>query len=484
MPGDKNVNKNIIFNMIKSLLGIIYPMITFPYISRVLMAENVGRINFGNSVISYFSLFASLGVTTYAVRECSKYRDNRKKLGEVASQIFSINILSTIIAYAALAVTLIIARNLDSYRTLICIQSATILFTTVGADWMNTAMEDFKFIAIRTMAMQVVSLLLMFLFVKKPEDYLLYALISVIASSGANIINIFYRRKYCRTRLTIHMDLRKHLPPVMMLFSLVLSQTIYTNSDTTILGLIRGDFEVGLYSTSVKMYNIVNTVVASVAWVVMPQLSEKFAKKNYAEINRLLKHSLNFIIVIGLPCIVGLNVITKEVICLLAGKEYLGAVTSLRILTIALACSYIGGWIGNMIMLPSGREKVALKASIISALVNVVLNLVFIPIWGLNAAAATTAAAEFVSLLICVRFIEKEIKIDKLGELLKAPVAGCTVIVVIGFMMKYFIHSEYLVAIVTPVFSVAIYVFILVTMKNEFFLGFVKPVVEKLKGGR
>ena len=117
-------------------------------------------------------MVASLGVTTYAVRECSKYRDNKKKLEETAGQILSINIISTIVAYIALAVTLICARKLDNYRVLIIIQSTTILFTTLGADWLNTAMEDFKFIAVRTMGMQIVSLVLMFIFIHKPDDYI------------------------------------------------------------------------------------------------------------------------------------------------------------------------------------------------------------------------------------------------------------------------------------------------------------------------
>ena len=293
-----NIKKNTFFNIIKSIFGIIYPLITFPYISRILQTENVGKINFSNSVVSYFSLIASLGVTTYAVRECSKYKDDKDSLSNTASQIFSINIWSTIIAYIALVVTIIAAKPLYNYKVLIIIQSTTILFTTLGADWLNTAMEDFRFIAIRTMSMQIISLLLMFIFVRRTEDYIIYAVISVVASSGANVINIFYRKRYCTTRFVLHIDWRKHMPPILMLFSLILSQTIYTSSDTTILGLCKGDYQVGLYSTSVKIYNIVNTVVASVAWVVMPQLSANFAKKNFEKINSLLKYSLNFIIVL------------------------------------------------------------------------------------------------------------------------------------------------------------------------------------------
>lgn len=476
-----NVNKNAMFNTIKSISGIIYPLITFPYISRVLTAENVGKINFGNSIVSYFSLIASLGVTTYAVRECSKVREDRQQLSKTASQMLSINIFSTLIAYIALAITFVFARSLDSYRTLICIQSASIIFTTLGADWLNTAMEDFKFIAIRTVGMQVISLVLMFIFVQKPEDYMAYAVISIVASSGANIINIFYRRRFCRTRFTIQLDLKKHLPPILLLFSMILSQTIYCNSDITMLGLMKGDLEVGLYSTSVKIYNIINTVVASVVWVVMPQLSSGFAKKDYKEVNRLLKYSLNFIIVLGLPCLVGLNVITKPLLYVVAGEEYLGASTSLHILTVSLLFSFISGWIANMMMLPAGKEKICLVSGIISALLNVLLNLVLIPKWGLNAAAFTTATAEFVGIWIKRPFIDKQIKIDGFKEMIKAPIIGCIAITIIGITASKLISSSFFISFVTIGLSIVIYALILFMMKNEFFLGFVRPVLKKIK---
>lgn len=481
MENTINIKNNTIFNTIKSVFGIIYPLITFPYISRVLLTENVGKINFGNSIVSYFSLVASLGVTTYAVRECSKYRDDKRKLGEIASQILSINLCSTIIAYLALIITLVVARSLDNYRILIIIQSSTILFTTLGADWLNTAMEDFQFIAVRTMGMQIFSLILMFVFVKKPEDYLFYAVISVVASSGANIINIFYRQRYCKTRFVFRMDWKKHLPPILLLFSLILSQTIYTSSDITILGLLKGDYEVGLYSTSVKIYNIVNTIVASVAWVVMPQLSASFAKKDYRQINNLLKYSLNYIIVLGLPCLVGLNIITKEIIFLIAGESYLEAELSLRILTIALGCSIISGWIGNMMMLPAGKEKICLRSSVVCAVVNIVLNLILIPVWGLNAAAVTTAVSEFLGVIIQIPYIDREIKIDRLKQVLEAPIVGSIGIVIVSVAVKYLAKDTCLIAIITTIFGGFVYFTSLILMKNEFIMNFLKPIISTLK---
>ena len=476
----RSINSNAVFNTLKSIFSVIYPLITFPYISRVLMTDNVGKINFGNSIVSYVSLIASLGVTTYAVRECSRVRDNRDELSKTASEILSINLMSTLVAYLGLAVVLVVAKPLENYRKLICIQSTAVLFATLGADWLNTAMEDFRFIAIRTFLMQVLSLLLMFVFVHKPEDYMIYAAISVFASSGANAINIFYRRKYCRTKFTWNMNVKKHFPRILLLFSLILSQTIYVNSDMTILGLMKGDHEVGLYSTSVKIYQIVNSTVASIAWVVMPQLSFYYFRKEYDEINKLLKYSLNFITVLGIPCICGLVIIAPQIITIIAGEAYVEATLSLRILCIAMLCSFFSGWVGNMTRLPAGKEGLSLAISSGSALLNIVLNFLMIPKWGLNAAAFTTAVSEFFSMICGFIYIDKNIKIEGLRQVFLSPIVGGIGILVIGWITQTMLNRAWIVSIITIVISLVWYLFVMLISRNEFFMGFAEPVVNKL----
>ncbi len=473
------VASNTLFNTIKSIFGVVYPIVTFPYISRVLMTDNFGKINFGNSIVCYISLIASLGVTVYAIRECSKVKEDQERLSNVASQILSINVLTTFVAYFVLVILLIFAKPLENYRLLICIQSTNILFVTLGADWLNTAMEDFKYIAVRTVFFQILSLILMFIFINKPEDYLIYAAISVVASSGANIVNVVYRRKFCKLRFTWKMNLKRHLPKIFLLFSFIFSMSIYVNSDVTILGLVRGDREVGLYSTSVKLYQIVNTTIASISWVVMSKLSFYFAKKDYEEINKLLKYSLNFIIVFGFPCICGLEIIAKEIIVMVAGDAYADASLSLRILGFALLCSFISGWLCNMVRIPSGQDFLSLKISLFCALVNVVLNLILIPVWGLNAAAFTTALTELFGLIWGFIVIDKNIKITGLKEMVIAPLIGGIGIICIGYIVKNLIDSSFAISLVTIFFCFMWYSFVMIVSKNEIFLEFTKILANK-----
>ena len=293
----KSIKKNTVFNAIKTVSAIIFPLITFPYASRTLLVENIGKVNFGLSFISYFSLIASLGINVYAIRECSKFSDDRAKLSKIASEIFSINVFTTLFSYSVLILFLFFYKKIESYRTLIVIQSLSIVFATLGTDWLNTAMEDFEYITIRSLLFQILSLILLFTFIHKPEDYIKYAAISVISSSGYNIVNMFYRRKYCDIRFTTNIDIKKHYLPIIFLFVMLLSQTIFNNVDMTMLGIMKGDFEVGIYSTAHKISNIVAQLVTSVLWVILPRMSVYFGNNDKVAANRLINQLYNFSVI-------------------------------------------------------------------------------------------------------------------------------------------------------------------------------------------
>lgn len=464
---EKSIKVNSILNVIKTISSIIFPLITFPYISRVLQPENVGKVNFGSSFVSYFSLIASLGIATYAIRECSAVRGDKKKLGEKASQIYSINVSTTIVAYVLLGLSLIFFRKLDSYRTLIIIQSTAILFTTWGADWLNSAMEDFKFITIRSIAFQFISLILMFILVHRPEDYLKYAAITVLSSCGANITNILYRSKYCTVRFTKDMHWREHFTPILLLFVMILAQNIFSNADTTMLGLMKGDFEVGIYSTAIKMKNIIVQVVASLCWVVMPRMSYYFAEGDWNKINTMLKKVLSVMVTIGFPCVAGCVVLSSEIIQIVAGQQYSEASLPLVILMVSFIVDIFGGsFLGNMVCLPAKQEKVFMGACCFAAVVNVILNYILIPYGGASAAAFTSGIS---AIVICVwLFVKKDkrVKLNYIWEVCKGPLIGSLLIVVVCLVLKCLKLGVFTTTLICIICSVMLYGLIQFLLRN------------------
>lgn len=477
----KSIKRNSIFSILKTGSSILFPLITFPYISRVLLTENVGKINFGLSIVSYFTLIASLGITTYAIRECSGVRDDKEKLSEIASQIFSINIITTIAAYILLAITLLFCRKLDSYRILIIIQSLTIIATTLGADWINSAMEDFKYITLRTVAFQFLSLILMFIFVHKPEDYIKYAVVSLVSSAGASVTNIWYRGKYCKVSFTMDIKWKQHMMPIIYLFVMVLAQTIFNSVDSTMLGLIKGDYEVGIYSTAHKIMNIISQVVGSLLWVIMPRMSYYFIEKNYKEINKLLRKVLGFNLLFGLPCAVGVSVIAEDIIKVVAGQAFMEASIVLKILMLGFIFSLIGGnFLGNAVLLPSKREKDYMIVCCITAIVNVIGNYIFIPFFGAKAAAGVTAICSFIMLILLFFRINKEVKIKKIEKLMFAPIVGCVGIIMVCFICKE-IDNLWIRILISLFSSIVIYFIVQILMKNELVFEILSIVRKKLK---
>lgn len=481
MNNEVSIKKNTLFNIIKTVSAIIFPLITFPYVSRVLGAEGVGKVNFAQSFVNYFSLIAGLGLSTYAVRECTKVKENQSKLSKLASQMFSINLITTVIAYFIMGIVLLIVKDLKSYSVLICIESMSIIFVTVGADWLNAAMEDFKYITIRTIIFQVISLLLMFVFVRNEIDYVKYAIISVISISGANLANVFYRKKYCKIYFTKSINWENHMKPIMLLFVMMLSQTIFNNADITMLGLMKGDYEVGLYSTSYKLIRIIQQIVSSVALVIIPPLSRYFASGDFRSANALLRKILAFNITVGLPCVVGVIMMADEILYIVGGVSYIGAAPIIRILVLSFMFSLVGGsFLGNAVLIPMQKEGYYMVICLITAGFNVVINALLIPGYGAIGAAIATAMNGFIVLILLLLKVDHRVRIKDVKSVILGPVIGC---LFIAFVCMAFSGVENLAArtFLSIFVSIIVYLIAQILLKNEIVIENLKAMIKKIK---
>lgn len=476
-----SIKKNTFYNAIKTVSAIIFPLITFPYISRVLQVENVGKINFGASIVSYFSLIASLGISTYAIRECSKVSDNNEKLSRIASEVYSINIVTTCISYMLLIITLIFWKQIEGYKILILIQSLSIFFTTIGTDWINTAMEDFKYITIRTLLFQLISLCLMLAFVHKPQDYYIYALINVISNSGVNILNIIYRKKYCNIHFTINCNFRAHIAPIIYMFVMLLAQNIFHNVDTTMIGIFRSDFDVGIYSSAYKIYIIISQLVASILWIIMPRMSYFFSKNDYDSINNLVSKIFAFNMLFGLPALIGMCMLSKEFVLIACGIRYVNANVVLKIFSISFFFDLIGGMLlGNALLLPSGREKYYMFSCCVCALLNFILNLILIPYFGVYGAACATAISYvFLFVLLFIKK-DKKVKFLRIKESLFGPVIGSFVVFIVCLVCKN-ITSLYLRTSTSIVISTFCYFLIQLIAKNSIVIDIYNSIASKVR---
>ncbi|RGJ48256.1 flippase [Eubacterium sp. TM06-47] len=461
----KSVKLNAFFMATKTVITLFFPLITFPYISRVLLVDKIGQYNFSSSIVSYFVLLADLGISTYAIREGSKIRDNKEKINKLMSELFIINLASTLISFILLLVCVFLISKLKAYSVLIFILSFQLFCTLMGRMWIYNIFEDFSFITVTQVLFQIVSIILMFVFVHKPEDVYYYALISVISSSGSNIICGVHSRKYVNFTKVSIIDLKKHIKPILIIFSTSIATTIYVNSDMTILGWIVDDRSVGLYSTAVKIYNMIKQVLVAIITVIIPRLT--LLTSDTQKFKKFFTRAFNMLFFMSLPTMFGIICMSKNIIYIISSKQYLEATLSLQILGVAMVFALLACILGLGVLLPYNQEKKFLNATIVSALVNIIFNFILIPNFKQDAAAFTTALSQAVAFGICWKNSKKYVDMQNSLKSSIQVLFGCFGILIVCLIIKSMHLDVVLETFLSVLFSIIVYVLIEIFLKNR-----------------
>lgn len=462
----KSIKLNAVLLSLKTVLSMAISLVTFPYISRILQVDAVGKHNFAVSIVSYFILLAELGIYTYAVREGTKLREHREKISLFASEMLSIQFVAAAVSLLLLFVSVLLIPKLQDYWVLLLILSAEIPLTALSRSWLYAVYEDYGYLTVTQFTVQVIALVLMFLFVHTPNDLFVYTITYVISRAGPGLVYCLHSRRYVHLKRINFFKLKQHMRPIILIFITAVSTTIYVNSDVTILGWLVDDEAVGLYSVAVKVYNIVKQVVTAVIAVAVPRLTLYVSTDNFKPFfNKVLK----MMAMIILPAMTGLFLLSSNIIQIVAGAEYLAATTSMQILSIALgfalfACLYASG-----VLIPNTKEKSNMIATIISATINIILNFILIPLFHQDAAAFTTLIAELLMLIICYCCARKYAPLKCVTKTLLTIAAGCLSIVAVCLGIQMLDLSLYLETILCVVASVLAYCMVQLALKNEIF---------------
>lgn len=400
MKKQKSLKLNFIMNAMLTMSSFIFPLITFPYVSRVLLPVGTGKVSFATSLISYFSMFAQLGIPTYGIRACAKVRDNREELTRTAHELLMINLVMDVLSYAALGCALAFIPKLREERLLYIVVSSTILLTSIGMEWLYKALEQYAYITVRSIVFKFVALIAMFLLVHEQEDYLIYGGITIFAASASNILNLINAHKYIGLKPVGHYNLRRHLKPVGVFFAMSCASTIYTHMDTVMLGFMTTDEEVGYYNAAVRIKTILVSIVTSLGTVLLPRASYYVEQDLKEEFKRISEKALRFVILLAAPMMLYFMMYAAQGIYFLSGPAYARSILPMQIVMPTLLFIGMTNILGIQILVPLGREKVVLYSEIAGAVVNLALNAVLIPRIGAAGAAIGTVAAEFAVLVV------------------------------------------------------------------------------------
>lgn len=464
----KSLPKNIILSGFRSILIILFPFITYKYAVNILGVQNIGRVEYAKSIVNYFILFAGLGINTYAARNLAAIRDDKKKLQKFANAVFYINCISTFLSLLLLFFSVMLVRSFRNEWMLILVFSLQIVLSTIGVEWLYLAFENFEYITIRTIVCQLLSLIIMVVFVRNPNDLIMYTITMVIATHGAHFFAFFYASKYCKVQPRFSKICKTMLPAILVLFFNSLAVTIYVNSDITMLGILSGSYAIGIYSAAVKIYSATKTLISSVLNALLPRFTYYFYNNNEAEMIKYTNLVITILITIGLPFVTGIICESKNLLLLVSGSEYVKATLTMQILSIALLFSTVGMFVGSTILLPQKKEKYILISTISAAVVNIFLNCLLLNKMSYLGAAITTLISELVvSIMQCLaaRDTLKKLKLS-IHDCISAILGVVSISFVCFFVELLDIIYIYRLGLAV-LLSVFIYAFILIITKNR-----------------
>lgn len=465
---------NIILNYINTISGLIFPIVTFPYAARILQPEGIGVVNFQNSIIGYIVLLTSLGIPLYAVREIAKCRDNLELRDRTTVEITLLSFLLCLLGYVAVWLLGEYVPRIHEEATLFYILSLTIIFTGIGVQWFYQGMEDFLFITVRGLIIRFLCAITLFVFVRDKGDLLIYGLVIVGSTVGNNLINFIHLHQYIQpSRIDwSRLNITRHIRPAFRIFMLNVVISIYVQLNTIMLGFMTDDRTVGLFTSGVKITNILTVIITSLSAVMLPRCAHLIGEGKIDEFNSIIRKSYYLLMFSAIPMTAGVMLLARPITLCFCGDDYLGSIPV--VIFTAPTIIFIGMTqiIGIQILYPYGKEMLVIYSTLVAAVLNVVLNLLLIPLFAETGAAISTLIAEFSVLVTQVklgkayipfRYIDRQVGIYLMssvamslgillcmiinniwGQMVLAVVIGCTIYASLLYAFKDIVLREIL----------------------------------------
>jgi O-antigen/teichoic acid export membrane protein len=479
----KSIKVNLALNIINTVSQVFFPLITFPYASRIMGPVGIGQVNFFNSIIGYIALFMSLGIPMYAVREIARVRDDIRKMETTVMEIFVLQSMLTFLGYVVVVIISIFVPEVKQNVHLFLILSLTLIFTTIGCDWFYQGMEDFFYITVRGIIFKLVSIILLFVLVHSKNDLLLYGVYCVVGSVGSNIFNFLRLRKFIHRKDVIFTQIHpfRHLKPAIQIFVLNIVVSVYLQLNTVMLGFYKDSEAVGFYTAATKLMSVVLSISNALGTVIMPRMSNLIAEHKMEEFSKLAQKSYNFSYALTLPLSVGLFFVAPYAIRVLCGSQFLPAVSAARIVAPIIFVVSFSGFMGTQTLYPMGKVKLIIISTSLGCLVDLILNIILMPLLSYNAAAISYLGAEFiVSLsmyilahkLMPIRFVNRSVE----------NYTFCSFLMGMSLLFLSFFHFNALIQLFVMVFvGFVIYLGGLIIRKDDFALEIVNMIQNKIK---
>ena len=481
----QSVKKNFVMNFILTAANFIFPIVTFPYVSRILLAEGTGKVAFAASIASYFSMIAALGIPTYGIRACARIRDDKDKLNKTVQELLIIHMSATSLALMFYFISVFIVPELYKEKTLMLINSLSILLNVFGVNWLYQALEQYSYITYRSIFFKIISIILMFFFNHQKSDYIIYGGIAIFANAGSNILNFIRLRKLINFKKVESYSFLVHIRPILVFFAQSVAITVYTNLDTVMLGFMQSDIEVGYYNAAIKIKTILLSLVTSLGTVLLPRLSYCIQKNDKIQFQTLISKSIRFVFIIALPLTIFFILFAKETLIVLSGRDFIGATLAMQIITPTILLIGLSNITGIQILTPLGKEKFVVYSVTFGAILDLIVNYICIPRLGAAGASLGTLIAEFSVLAVQIMYTSKQLHEVKCGfKIFKIIISCLFASILVLFINLFTDFTVFFSLFVYAILFFGSYVICLILLKEEFVVDYIYKGYSALKTRR
>jgi O-antigen/teichoic acid export membrane protein len=423
------IRSNLLYNGFFTFVNILYPVLLFSYVSRIVGPDIFGKLNFAAALAAYFTLLGGCAVAPYGSREIARARHDNARVSGIVSELFSLNCITVVLS---LSLFLVIVSSVGKFQKdwlLFAITGVNIVFCGVSPDWFFQGTENYRSIALRNAIAKLATLLCVVVFVKNKDDYLVYAAISAASNIAYFAIAFFICRKAVELRFNLR-GVQRHFRPLMFLTASLWMVSIYSYLDSVYLGFMVNERAVGMYTVGMKVNRLLIVLVTSIGAVLTPRISYYLQQQMHAEYEAIILRSFRLIVLLAVPIGALVFLLAPRLVPLIAGDKFNDAVVTVRLgspLIIIVACA---NWLNVCLMIPNRRDKTIFISSVCAVSASILMNILLVPLFAYNGTALASIAAESTACLVLVAAAWKTIRrlhlIDaKIFTYVAAAIAGC-----------------------------------------------------------
>lgn len=403
-----SVRKNFVYSSILTASNYIFPLLTYPYVSRVLGVTNIGICNYIDSIIHYFILFSMMGIAVTGIREVAAYKENPKELNKIFSSLFLLNAIFTLLALAVLLITMFSVPSLAEYRKLLWIGVMKLLANVLLFEWLYKGLEDFKYITKRTIIVKILYVISVFIFVKNTDDYPIYFLLTTLMVVINAFINCIHARLF--VRLTIHgVSISPYIKAYLILGFYLILNSFYTSFNVAYLGFVTSPTEVGYYTTATKLFSIVIAIFSAYTGVMLPRMSALRSQGKTEDFLLLIRKSVSALLAFAIPIVMLFSVFSPDVIDIFAGKGYEGAYLPARIV---MPLVFVIGYeqiLVVQILTPMKKDRAIFINSVVGASVGLLFNILLAEKFAATGSSIVWLLSELCVLVCAQHFVTKNV---------------------------------------------------------------------------